>query len=469
MTNKTDEQRAFSQEVAQRFGLVPNFFVSARDAPDVTAKLWEFAKAAYLDTPIPSLFKERLFVYLSRFCAVRYCITRHCAFLLGYGHAAGDPAARAQTVAQAIRLLKTLPPWRREFDVVLDGLESEPMPGSWPEPDSQLEDWIFAAATVVFVEPARSERARRALRQALGGERFEMLMGLLAFIRTVHYWTLLHPEIEFEDDVQAMLRLDEELARLLLDDPEAARCDMGVRLFAELEELRDLNERRELERANRELERRARQQEMLLKEVNHRVKNSLQIVSSVLHLQTTLVEGPAADALHSAAARVQAIAAVHERLYQDDDVHTVALEPFLRGLCDEIGRAFACSEGILVDAPGVEVPTDFAVPLALIVNELVTNAIKHVGPPCRIILQADPAGPLKLTVADTGSGPPSPSHPRGLGSRIIDAYARQLGATLETKRGDEGYTVTLSVPLAKKAATDECVDRRGRGADRHAP
>ena len=58
---------------------------------------------------------------------------------------------------------------------------------------------------------------------------------------------------EFEDDVQAMLRLDEELTRLLLDDPEAARCDMGVRLFAELEELRDLNERRELEGANREL------------------------------------------------------------------------------------------------------------------------------------------------------------------------------------------------------------------------
>ena len=57
---------------------------------------------------------------------------------------------------------------------------------------------------------------------------------------------------------------------------------------------------------------------------------------------------------------------------------------------------------------------------------------------------------LKLTVADTGPGPPSPSHPRGLGSRIIDAYARQLGATLETKHGDEGYTVTLSVPLAQK-------------------
>ena len=65
-------------------------------------------------------------------------------------------------------------------------------------------------------------------------------------------------------------------------------------------------------------------------------------------------------------------------------------------------------------------------------------------------MRADPGGHLKLTVADTGPGPPSPALPAGLGSRIVDAYARQLGATLETKRGDEGYTVTLSVPLAQK-------------------
>jgi hypothetical protein len=64
---KTD-QEAFEREVAARFGLVPNFFRSAPAAPFVIHELWQFAKAAYLDTPIPSLFKERLFVYLSRFC-----------------------------------------------------------------------------------------------------------------------------------------------------------------------------------------------------------------------------------------------------------------------------------------------------------------------------------------------------------------------------------------------------------------
>jgi hypothetical protein len=83
MTSIPSEQTAFQREVASRFGLVPNFFMSASEAPEIVPKLWDFAKAAYFDMPIPSLFKERLFVYLSRFCEVRYCITRHCAFLLG--------------------------------------------------------------------------------------------------------------------------------------------------------------------------------------------------------------------------------------------------------------------------------------------------------------------------------------------------------------------------------------------------
>ena len=84
-------QISFHQQVAKRFRLVPNFFVSAPDAPEILEKLWAFAAAAYLDTPIPTLFKERLFVFLSRFCPARYCIVRHCGFLIGYGHAAGAP------------------------------------------------------------------------------------------------------------------------------------------------------------------------------------------------------------------------------------------------------------------------------------------------------------------------------------------------------------------------------------------
>src|SRR5580698_7551097 len=117
-------QEAFEREVAARFGLVPNFFRSAPDAPFVVHELWAFARAAYLDTPIPTLFKERLFVYLSRFCEVRYCITRHCGFLLGLGRAAGDPDAQAMTISQVIRLLQRSVPTEEHISAALARLEA---------------------------------------------------------------------------------------------------------------------------------------------------------------------------------------------------------------------------------------------------------------------------------------------------------------------------------------------------------
>ena len=195
----------FHREVARRFGLVPNFFMSAPDAPEIVEKLWDFAKSAYLDNPIPSLFKERLFVFLSRFCQVRYCIVRHCGFLVGYGHSSGDASAAPQTIEQALKLLKIPPPWRRQLDPIYATPGGVQEPIDWPEPDSDAEDWIFAASALIFVEPSKSERAQQALRQALGGKRLEYLLALLAFIRTAHYWTMVHPGLEIEDDVRELM------------------------------------------------------------------------------------------------------------------------------------------------------------------------------------------------------------------------------------------------------------------------
>jgi hypothetical protein len=212
----------FYRDVTCRFGLIPNFFISAPDAPEIVEKLWGFAKSAYLENPIPSLFKERLFVFLSRFCQVRYCIVRHCGFLVGYGHSSGDAEAAPQTIEQAVRLLKAPPPWRRQLDPVYQGLTAIRTPIDWPVPESETEDWIFAASALIFVEPTKSERAHKALRQALGGKRLEYLLALLAFIRTAHYWTIVHPGLEIEDDVRELMSAHKELAYLLLQDPDLA-------------------------------------------------------------------------------------------------------------------------------------------------------------------------------------------------------------------------------------------------------
>jgi hypothetical protein len=153
-------QDTFEREIAARFGLVPNFFRSAPDAPFVVHELWQFAKAAYLDNPIPTLFKERLFVYLSRFCEMRYCVTRHCGFLLGLGRAAGDPNAQAMTVTQVIRLLKRPVPSDEAVNAALSRFEAFAQPIDWPSSETSNDDDLFTLVTILFLQPARARGAK---------------------------------------------------------------------------------------------------------------------------------------------------------------------------------------------------------------------------------------------------------------------------------------------------------------------
>jgi two-component sensor histidine kinase len=453
-------QEAFEREVAARFGLVPNFFRSAPAAPFVVRELWQFAKAAYLDTPIPSLLKERLFVYLSRFCEVRYCVTRHCGFLLGLGRSAGDPNAQAMTITQVIRLLQRPVPDEKCIAAALTRLEGVAEPIDWPSAETLHDNDLFTLATMLFLQPARAAPAKRALRIALGGEKFELLVGLLTFIRSAHYWTLMHPELELEDDLKELLRQHEELAQLLCEDKEASHCEMGTRLFEELESLRDLHERQELEKAKHALELKDRQRDLLLKEVDHRIKNSLQIVSALLHLQAKTAGG-AESQFRNAAARITAIAAVHRQLHKSDYVGTVELDQYLTDLCQEIANAsgnFDRSGSLVVDAVPLTIPNDIAVPLALIVNEVLTNAIQHSRPvgeggAVKVVVRSRP-DEFSVCVSDPGSGPGLTQATSGLGTRLVDALARQINATITKQRLIAGYAVTVTVPHRRSSGTD---------------
>jgi hypothetical protein len=106
---------SLEQNVASRFGVLPNFFLLSSSDPKITENLWGFAQFAYLDNPMPSLFKERLFVYLSRFCGIRYCIARHLGFLVGLGRPAGDQNCVPQTVQAVLPLLRRNVPRGEEF------------------------------------------------------------------------------------------------------------------------------------------------------------------------------------------------------------------------------------------------------------------------------------------------------------------------------------------------------------------
>jgi hypothetical protein len=155
---KLEQQHAapkseLKKRVEERFGVLPNFFRLAAETPEIIEMLWGFAQAAYLDNPLPSVFKERLFVHLSRFCAVRYCIARHTGFLVGLGYPAGDPTVRAQTVAQVVELLRRPFPRGQELQSYLSLCEKCPAPIlEVPLAATEMEGAIFALAGHVFLK-----------------------------------------------------------------------------------------------------------------------------------------------------------------------------------------------------------------------------------------------------------------------------------------------------------------------------
>lgn len=277
-------------------------------------------------------------------------------------------------------------------------------------------------------------------------------MGLLTFIRSAHYWTLMHPELLIEDDLKELLRQHEELAQLLSEKAETGHLELGTRLFEELETLRDLNKRQELENTKRALEERDQQKNLMLKEVDHRIKNSLQIVSSLLQLQARSA-GADASQFQKAASRISAIATVHKQLHKSDYVGTVPLDQYISDLCQEIAWAAGIpSNGwsVVIDGDPRTIANDIAVPLALIVNELFTNAIQHSRPMGEggaiYIVVNNHSDDLSLSVSDFGAGPDPGQIAIGLGTQIIDALLRQLNGTVTRQSTKQGYSVTVKVP-----------------------
>jgi PAS domain S-box-containing protein len=232
-----DARAAFEREVSSCFGVMPNFFCSAPAAPGLIEELWTFAKSAYIDSPLPTLFKERLFVHLSRFCEVRYCIVRHVGFLIGEGRPAGDPKAKPETIEQVITLLRRPLPDANALAATFTRLESCEEPKNIPVPRTQAEYDLFDALTVMFLEPLRWERAREAVRRAVGTDKFEILTAFLAFVRTAHFWTETHPELAIEPDMLSVLEKHGGLAPLLLDPSDAEHVKAEVVLRQALAEL----------------------------------------------------------------------------------------------------------------------------------------------------------------------------------------------------------------------------------------
>lgn len=229
MPNDTLEAR-----VAKRLGLLPSFFRANSQTTEIGEHLWVFAQATYLDNPLPSAFKERLFVHLSRFCEVRYCIARHVGFLVGLGYTAGDAHFPSHTVEEVVRLLER--PVERGDDLrsLISLYTDQHVLEELPNADSQTEGAIFSFSSHVFLQTTDAPACLEVLRNLLGPVRFEYLLLLLVFVRSAHYWTELHPALALEDDIQHLLAVNQALAACVLRESETGKYEVKKRLLDEL-------------------------------------------------------------------------------------------------------------------------------------------------------------------------------------------------------------------------------------------
>jgi len=201
---------------------------------------------------------------------------------------------------------------------------------------------------------------------------------------------------------------------------------------------------------NRELERRVQEKDLLLSEIHHRVKNSLQVVSSLLNLEAARIQDPVvSEMLITTQNRVRSMALIHQTLYQSKDFAEVDFNAFLQSFVPTLVQSYSIHPGQIAlefHVAEVRLPIDAAVPCGLIVNELISNALKHAFPDGRrgtiqITFLQRQNGLAALTVEDDGVGLAedfSFERSETLGVQLVSMLAGQLGGTVEIERVGRG-------------------------------
>lgn len=224
----------------------------------------------------------------------------------------------------------------------------------------------------------------------------------------------------------------------------------------------DINERRKTEDALRNSEARLREslreKEVLLRELHHRVKNNLQIISSLLHLQSESVRGKKiTEMIRESQNRVRSMALIHEKLYQSEDLSHIDFGAYVRNLTGYLSRSYGINPDIIGFATEIEdvtISVDTAIPCGLIINELVTNSLKYAFPAGRrgsvLISVKASFNALTLVIADNGVGLPDSvdfSTVETLGLQLVQTLVGQLEGNIESIRGN-GIAFTVTIPIS---------------------
>jgi two-component sensor histidine kinase len=207
------------------------------------------------------------------------------------------------------------------------------------------------------------------------------------------------------------------------------------------------------------------EKEVLLQEIHHRVKNNLQIISSLLDFQAEATDDPrVCQAFTESQARIQSMAHIHEHLYSAENLAQIGMAGYLSDLVADLAYSYAAQHlAIEVQVADLALDMNQALPCGLLVNELVSNALKHAFPGGRMgkiwVTLGPGEGGLVLAVGDNGVGLPPDmdlEEPRSLGLRLVTMFSRQLKGFLSIERGETGGTTfRIAFPT---------LDRRSEGA-----
>lgn len=257
-----------------------------------------------------------------------------------------------------------------------------------------------------------------------------------------------------------VLEADTSVRNRVFDEDDAAFLQSLANVLASAHERAQTEQA--LERAVHDKDVLLREKETLLDELNHRVKNNLQVVSNLLSIETARLEDSLAQQRFRAVRnRVTTLGRLHQHLYQSGQARDVEFGKYLRELCDNLNQFYKNEHSdvcIEADIESAHAHLDRAIPLALIVNELIANSAKHAFPQgqsgtVQVRLRRE-GGYLTITVADNGRGMPPTVTAQGNGHELIALLGERIDAELQTYT-DDGMTVTVRVPEQALRAVDE--------------
>ncbi len=483
------------RRIAGRFGLVPSFFLLAGETPAIMRAMFDMATFAYFDSPLPPLFKERLFTYVSRFCGVPYCMARHCGFLVGLGHVAGDRDARCVSVAHVLDMLERPFPDAPTRVQLLDALRAAAGPlQKWPASGSDIEEHIFNAAAVAFVAPLEARSFLRELQRLLGHASYEYLMLFLGFVRFAHFWTETHPELRFEADLDQLLAEQRTLAAWIAGYQSIVGAELTTRVSADLQELEKLRQNVALLEADvstlrTEVSTQAHAVTVseqakvgFIATVSHELRTPLNAIIGYADLLQVGAAGPLTEQAAGYIDRIR-VTARHQRALIEDILsfssleanhETVTIAPIELGeLCAEVTAIIAPLAEVKRLAFRVNLPqgppvvyTDSGKLRQILLN-LLGNAVKFTDTGAVTLTLAATDSCLTAVVADTGPGIPledrdrvfepftqgDATHARahggtGLGLAIVRRLTQLLNGrvSLDSAEG-AGTTLTVVLPM----------------------